>query len=432
MADDPSLDPDERAELDRLRAELETLRRRPPRRIWRWSLATALIVLGAALAPLAVTAVWLKSVVTDTGRYVSTVAPLAHDPALQRAVTDRITTEVFRRVDLTALTDQAADALTRVGAPDAVGSALHGLAQPIAGGVQGWVHDQVGGFVASDQFAQAWVEANRTAHAQLVAALTGSQSGGVVVRGDTVSVKLATVLEAVKQRLIARGFTLAERIPSVDAEFVVFRSTDVVRVQRAFRSLNTLGTWLPVIALAILAGGLAAAPGKRRAVLGAALGVALGMVLLGAALAVLRPAYLNAVPADMLPRDAAAAVFDQIVRYLRTTLRAVFAVAVVVLAAAYLSGPAPAAAATRRAVGRGVTAVRGGAGRLGLPSGPVGGWVGRHRTALRVVTVAVAAGVLVFWNYPTPTVVVTVALATVLALLLIELLGGTTRAQPGH
>ena len=64
-------------------------------------------------------------------------------------------------------------------------------AQPIANGVQGWVHDQVGRFVASEQFAQAWAEANRTAHAQLVAALTGNESGGVVVRGDTVSVQLS-------------------------------------------------------------------------------------------------------------------------------------------------------------------------------------------------------------------------------------------------
>src|SRR5437867_4002809 len=176
--DDRSLAADERAELARLRAEVAALHHppaRPPRRIWRWSLATVLIVLGALLAPLAVTAVWLRSEVSDTDRYVSTVAPLAHDPAVRRAVTDRITTEVFRRIDVEGLTNRAADALDRPGVPDAAGTALHALAQPIANGVQGWVHDQVGRFVASEQFAQAWAEANRTAHAQLVAALTGNE-----------------------------------------------------------------------------------------------------------------------------------------------------------------------------------------------------------------------------------------------------------------
>jgi hypothetical protein len=422
VADDRSLAPDERAELERLRTEVESLRRRPPRRIWRWGLATALIVLGAALAPLAVTGVWLRSEVSDTDRYVSTVAPLARDPALQRAVTDRVTTEVFQRLDVEALTNQAADALGR----PAVAAALHGLARPIANGVQGWVHDQVGRFVASDAFAQAWTEANRTAHAQLVAALTGSQSGGVVVRGDTVSVKLATVINAVKQRLVENGLTLAQRIPTVDAEFVVFRSADVVRVQRAFRLLDTLGTWLPVVALAMLAGGVAVAPGKRRAVLGAALGVALGMLLLGVALAVLRPVYLRSVPQDALPTDAAAVLFDQLVGYLRVALRALLVVAVVVLAAAYLSGPAPAAAATRRTVGRGVAAV---AGRLGSRTGPVGRWVGRHKRALRVAVVAAAAAVFVFWNYPTAGVVATIALGAVLVLVLVELVG---EPQPRH
>jgi hypothetical protein len=401
-----SLAPDERAELERLRAEVTALRQRPPRRprhFWRWSLATVLLVLGSVLAPLAVTAVWVNSQVSDTDRYVATVAPLARDPALQRAVTDRITTEVFNRIDIVGLTNQAADALARQGVPDQVGTALHGLATPIANGVQNWVHDQVGKLVASDEFAQAWTEANRAAHAQLVAALTGDQSGAVVIQGETVSVKLATFIDAVKQRLIANGFTLAERIPEVNPEFVIFRSADVVKAQR-----------------------------KRRALIGAAIGVALSMVLLGATLAILRPMYLGAIPESVLPTDAAAVVFDQVVRYLRTALRAVLAVALIVLAAAYFSGPAPAAVASRRAVARGIAAVRGGAGRLGLRTGPVGVWVGRHKPALRLVTVALAVVVFVMWNYPTAAVAAVIALAALVVLALIELVGGSTEPQFRH
>jgi hypothetical protein len=420
-----SLAPDERAELERLRTEVEALRERPPRNprhFWRWTLATVLIVLGSLLAPLAVTAVWVNSQISDTDRYVATVAPLARDPALQRAVTDRITTEIFNRIDIEAITNQAADALSQRGVPDSVGTALHGLATPIANGVQGWVHDQVGRLVASDEFAQAWAEANRAAHAQLVSALTGNQSGALVVQGETVSVRLATFIEAVKQRLIANGFTIAEKIPEVNAEFVIFESADVVRAQRAFRLLDTLGTWLPIIALVLLAAAVLAAPGKRRALIGAALGVALGMVLLGGTLAILRPLYLNAVPGSVLPTDAAAAVFDQIVTYLRTALRTVLAVALIVLAAAYLSGPSTAAVATRRAVGRGIAYARGGAGRLGLRTGPVGVWVGRHKRPLRWGTVALAVAVFVFWNYPTVGVAVAIALCALLVLVLIELI----------
>jgi hypothetical protein len=431
------LGPDERAELERLRAEVEAFRQRTERRraglSWRSVLAVFLIVLGSALAPLAVTARWLDTVITDTDRYVATVAPLASDPAIQRTVTDRITNEVFNRIDVQGLTNQTADALARQGVPEAITTGLHAMTGPIANGIKNWTHDQVSRLVSSDQFATAWTEANRTAHAQLVAALTGSNSGAVVIQGDNVSVKLAPFVEAVKQRLIANGFSLASKIPAVNTEIVIFRSADVGKAQRYFRLLTTLGTWLPILSLALLLGGVLAATGRRRALVGASVGLALGMVLLGVALAVIRPVYLNAVPQNVLPSDAAAVIFDTIVVYLRTTLRAVLAVAVVVGAAAYLSGPAPAAIRTRRAVRRGVRAVQSGAWRLGLHTGPVGTWVGRYKRILQWVTLGIAGLVLVFWDYPTAAVVGVVALCALVVLALIELIAVAPRpAVPTH
>jgi type VI protein secretion system component VasF len=97
---------DERAELERLRAEVATLRvqvRQPEapagagiaapaaRQRWRTVVAALLIVLGCVLAPLAGVAVWARNQVTNTDRYVATVAPLASDPAIQQAIADQIT-----------------------------------------------------------------------------------------------------------------------------------------------------------------------------------------------------------------------------------------------------------------------------------------------------------------------------------------------------
>jgi len=426
------LSPDERAELERLRAEVAGLRGRTagePRRLWRTALGTMLIVLGCALAPLAVTAVWLRSQVTDTERYVATVAPLAHDPAIQRAVTDQITAEIFSRLDVVGLTNQAADALASQGMPDPVAATVRGLARPIANGVQGWVHDQIGRLVASDEFARAWEEANRSAHTQLVAALTGENTGALVVEGDAVSIKLATFITAVKERLVANGFSLAERLPVVDAQFVIFQSADIGRAQRAFRLLDALGTWLPVLALGLIVAGVLASPRRRRAVVAAGVGVVLAMLLLGGGLAVARPMYLNAIPSGAVPSDAAAALFDQVVALLRISLRMVLAVGLIVAVTAYLSGPSPAAVRTRRTVARGLSAVRHGAGRLGLRTGPVGDWVAVHRRGLRLATIALAAAVLVFWNYPTAAVAVTITLAALLVLALIEVLGTPSDSQ---
>ncbi|HEU4425036.1 MAG TPA: hypothetical protein VFR67_21110 [Pilimelia sp.] len=426
------LGPDERTELERLRTEVAALRQRParpPRRIGRSFAATLLIVLGCLLMPLAVTAFWLRSEVTDTDRYVATVAPLARDPAVQRAITDRVTTEIFSRIDIAGLTSQAADALAERGVPEGVATTIRGMARPIANGIQNWVHDQVARFVASDEFARAWEEANRTAHTQMVAMLTGENTGALVIEGDSVSVQLATVINAVKERLVANGFTLAERIPEVDAEFVIFQSADIGRAQRAFGLLDALGTWLPVLALALIAAGVFVASGKRRALIAAGLGVMLAMLLLGVGVAVARALYLNALPGDAVPSDAAAVVFDQIVTFLRTTLRTVLVVGLIVLAAAYLSGPAPAAVRTREMLRRGFAGVRGGAGRLGLRTGPVGDWVGRHRRGLRLATVAIAAAVLVFWDYATVAVVIWIVVATLVVLALLEIVATPAGAQ---
>ena len=75
---------------------------------WRTPVATVLIVVGCLLAPLSVLAVWSANQVSDTGRYVANVEPLIHDPAIQNALTDKITNEVTGYVHVTAYADQAA------------------------------------------------------------------------------------------------------------------------------------------------------------------------------------------------------------------------------------------------------------------------------------------------------------------------------------
>jgi hypothetical protein len=64
------------------------------RQRWRTVVAVLLIVVGCVLAPLAEVAVWARNQVTNSDRYVRTVAPLAADPAIQQAITDQITTQI--------------------------------------------------------------------------------------------------------------------------------------------------------------------------------------------------------------------------------------------------------------------------------------------------------------------------------------------------
>lgn len=112
--------------------------------------------------------------------------------------------------------------------------------------------------VASDRVAQAWDEADRVAHEQVVALLSGEGGTVLSTEGTSVVVDLGPVIEQVKARLAARG---------------------------------------------------------------SGLGVAGAMILLGAGLLVRRAAYLAALPGTS-SREAATLVFDTLVRFLRDGLRA--------------------------------------------------------------------------------------------------------------
>ena len=443
MRDDPTLTGEERAELERLRTEVASLRAqaqaqvppdggaalpgRPPRQRWRTIVAVLLIVLGCVLAPLAGVAVWARNQVTNTDRYVATVTPLASDPAVQQAITDQITAQVFTYIDIQALTTQVADALsTRAegrGLPPQAAAALQGLAGPVANGVQGFVRTQVERIVQSQAFEDAWVQANRVAHEALVKALTGEGGGAVTVEGDTVTLNLAPFIQTVKQQLVAQGFTLAERIPQVDKSFVLFQSEDITRARSAFNLLNTLGNWLPVIALILIGIGVYVAKDHRRALIGAGLGVAAGMVLLALGLAVFRSIYLNGVPAEVLPHDAAAVLYDTIVRFLRAGLRTVLVLGLVVAAGAFLTGPSVTAVRTRQSLAGAIGWLQGSAEHAGLRTGPVGTWVHANKRALRIGAVVLAALVLVFWERPTGKVVLGITLVLLIVLALIEFLG---------
>ena len=378
---------------------------------WRTVVASVLIVLGCVLAPLSVLGVWARSQVTDTDRYVETMAPLASHPDVQEALTNRITIAIMQYVDVSDLVRETADALAGAGLPPRAADALRGLSGPAEAGARSFIHDQVSRVVKSDAFATAWETVNRVAHQQLVAVLSGKSQGAVTVQGDTVTLDLAAFVLSVKQQLINAGFTLAARIPDLHLQFTIIQSEDIKRGQKLYRFVDRFGYILPFVTLVLLAGGVIAAKNRRRAAVWAGLGVAISMVLLGAGLALGRHVYLDRLPVSVSSATAAA-VFDTTVRFLRTGLRSVLVIGLIVAAGAFLSGPSSAAVSTRAAFRRIFARTRGNP------------WVYRNRVPLRIAVVGIACLAYVFWNYPTGKVALLLAVLVVLAFAAIELLAG--------
>jgi len=383
---------------------------------------TVLIVVGCLLAPLSVLAVWTANQVSDTGRYVANVEPLVHDPAIQNALADKITNEVTGYIHVTAYTDQAAALLTAKGLPR-VGALLQTFAPSISSAVTGFIHSQVHNIVASTQFEAAWVQANTVAHRALVMALSGQGNGTVGISNGQVTLDLGPFITTVKQDLVARGFSLAGNIPAIHPRFALFSAKYLVQARTGYRTVNDLKIVLPILTLLLMALGVYIARGHRRALIGAGLGLAASMLVLGAGLLIFRGVYLNSVPNSVLPADAAAALFDTLVRFIKQGLRAILVLGLVVAAGAFVTGPSVTAVRIRGAFASGLAWVRQQGARAGLRTGPVGTFTYAHKTALRVSAVALAVLIFVFWGQPTALVVILITILLLVALGLIELIG---------
>jgi hypothetical protein len=422
------LSADERAELERLRAvtaELESQGTGQVRRrhmSWRTPVSIVLIVVGCILAPVAVIGVWAGTEVSDTGRYVATVEPLIHDPAIQRVLTDKITDQITSRINITGTINQAATQLNSRGLPK-ISSLLTQFSPQIASSVTGFIHSTVHSAISSPAMATAWVQVNTVAHQAVVKVLSGQGNGAISTSNGQIVLNLGPFIAVAKQDLVAKGFTLANSIPPVTPTLALFQANDLGKAQSLYRLVTTLKIVLPILALVLIGAGVYVARGRRRALVGAGLGLAASMLILGIGLTIARAIYLNSVPSSTLPSDAAGASYDALVQFLRQGLRVVLVVGLVVAIAAFFTGPSRTAIQTRSGIKSGMEWIRNYGERRGVSTGPVGQWTYLHRRSLRIGAVALAALIFVFWGHPTVLVVIVLVILLLVVLGLIELIG---------
>ena len=416
---------DERAELEQLRAQVG--RRGRGARGWRWVGAVALLLVSAILGTLAVVAVYVRSQVLDTDTYLETVAPLGTDPAVREALATRLTDEIIVRSNIQELAAQLADRLEAQGAPDRVSD----LVAPLVTSVRSFLNGRITALMATPQFETAWQNANRVAHTGLVTILTGGQGQVLTSEANTVTVDIGELLTLVKQHLVADGLEIFGRIPDVSIQYPLIQSTELPTIRTYTRLLDTVGTWLPWIALVLLLAGVILAPNRRR-------GVIVGVVLLGvvAALALagvtaVRTYYLDNLPSSVQSPQAAAAVINTMLRFLIASLQTLLVVCLIALVGALLAGPGAAAVAVRRVINLGLDAAARGLRQIGSWVRTTGRAVAGAYHPLRVGIVLAALVGLIAANRPgVPAVLWTTAIVAVLLILLEILVRTGTRADP--
>ena len=260
----------------------------PPR--LRSALSAVLITLSCLLVPFGALALWATYGLTDTGRYVTTMAPLATDPDVREAIADAV-----------------GDSLLH----EAGGRLDTG---PLRGSVRPFVHDAVRSFTQTQAFRLAWDAGNRVTHDAVLRALRDDRDEAAA---EPVTVDFAPVTAQVKQQLSDEHIPLAARIPVQHTAVAVLPADELTSLRKGFQVLEVAGFWLPLAAVAFATAGIALAVRRRRAIAATALGTALGGALLGLAVAVGRALTLGGLPGDV-PRPAAGAVYDALTGTLRT------------------------------------------------------------------------------------------------------------------
>jgi hypothetical protein len=352
----------------------------------RSTFAVILIVLGSVLAPIAGISIFLRNQVLNTDRYVSNVAPLSKDPAIASVMATEVTNQLFKHVDLQS---QIAGVLPPKGTF---------LAEPLTNVIKSETYNVTYKIILSDRFNETWLAMNRAVHKSLVGVLTGSHGGAVSAdKNGKVTLDLHSLAVQVVHQMDERGIRIFDKLPisKINLQIVLLQSAGLVKAQQATQALNHLALFLPALCLLCLLGAIFLAPWHRRAVMWSGLGLAASMGVLAIILGLLRSYLISASAGHELTPAAATALFDTLLRYVRTGLRITFVVGALVALVAWLVGPARPAVWLRHAVVRAYRWIERSVREKSWNLGPVGEWVASNKGPVEGVLAGLAVLLLV-------------------------------------
>ena len=312
-------------------------------------------------------------------------------------------------------------------------------AKPIVTPIVAQVHTYVYGVALkvfeSPRFGQLWDTLNRHTHDAVVDILTGKQTPLTekLEKGGGIVVNVTPALNTIINKANAKGVTLFNPLKPILTQgnklgVTVVSKSQVSEFSGFFNLIVTLKWVIPVVALVLAILGIVIAFDHRKTLLRMAIGVALVTLLLLASLSLGRITFINQA-GHTFNRQVAAAVWDTMLRFLKTDLRWLLLVAALVSLSAWLAGPSRYSVWARSTCAKGghwvalqARALTSGNGQDAAGSdhaGRSGGWILQHLNGLRLFGVAVAALFLVLGGNLTgwSLLVIVIVLAVYLGLL---------------
>ena len=349
------------------------------------------LVLAALLTVPAAFAYWGQRTINDGQRYVDTVGPLVDSPEVQAAVATKVTDAIQQQVDVEAILNRVfADVITDR-------PRLEALVGPLAGAINGLIDSQVRAFIASDAFADFWVAANTRAQSALVRVLEGEESGALSVQGEQVVLDVSEVIDQVKQRLIARGLTIVERvpIPDVDRQIVLLDAPQLKQARTIYAFGNPVARWLIVLVAALYLAAFILSRNRPRTtiIIGAVL--AANALFVGLMLSIGQQLFVNQLSGTVFG-PASRVFYEQLLSYLERGQRVLLWLGLVLIVVGWFAGRNALGTAARSTVSGGLESV--GSQLSGGSAAGAGRWVAANAGWLRYAAGGLGAVVLLWGN----------------------------------
>jgi Short C-terminal domain len=301
-------------------------------------LVRGMLALATLLAIVGIFAVWANRQLLDTSYWTETNTKLLENEAIQEQLSSYLTDQLYANVNVAGE--------IRAGLP----SELKPLAGPAAGGLRSLVEKGIVLALQRPRVQQLWKTANEVTHTQFVNLI---ENKGRVLKtpgGGAVVLDLRPIVADLATRLGAPAST-AEKIPTSIAHIKIISSKSLEAMQTAVRVLRSLALVLPLLVLALFAGALGLARGRRSRTL-----VNIGLVCVGSGLvALIVRSIAGSKVVDTLAtteavRPAASAAWSIGTSVLVDVADGLIFIGVVVALAGMLAGRSRWATATRRAI----------------------------------------------------------------------------------
>lgn len=378
------------------------------RRARSWT-AGVLLVVATLLLPTAVLGHWASVQVSNTNAFVDSLAPLAKNPAVQKVITDAVSTQISKAINVDKLTAELADGVGKaLKLPPTLQKIVTDLSGPMAVGVDALIRDTVNKVVTSDAFSAAFDQSLRFTHEQLVALLTNDPKSMLELASDgTLSLPLGPLVADVKEQLVDQKIPFANLIPDVDASVTIAKIPDLVVARIVYQIGVGIGFWLPWIVFALLLVSVAAARKHWRQVFVAGLVTFIASSIIAVGLSFGRIVLVSALSPSL--STASSAVYDSVLAYVADATGGLIAVSVIAMVVGALFGFAF-TARIRAWFAKGFSTGRAGLESLGVSTGAFGLWLGAHRVAVRTGIVVVLFALALLVGPVNPAVVVSVSL----------------------